>query len=65
MHHTLYEPKQMQLVSVILILTQASFIAFFSVMPLLTDIRHTFIQLKLHLSFNILILHTSKKKKEF
>ncbi|MPC80793.1 hypothetical protein E2C01_075386 [Portunus trituberculatus] len=30
-------------------------------MLLLLEVRHTFIQLKLHLSFNILTLHTNIK----
>ncbi|MPC39409.1 hypothetical protein E2C01_032945 [Portunus trituberculatus] len=54
----------MWLVSVILILTQAGFTMFYSVMPLLLEIRNTFIQLKLHLSFNILTLHTCGEKKK-
>ncbi|MPC27399.1 hypothetical protein E2C01_020568 [Portunus trituberculatus] len=31
-------------------------------MLLLLEVRHTFIQLKFHLSFNILILYTCKTK---
>ncbi|MPC14371.1 hypothetical protein E2C01_007137 [Portunus trituberculatus] len=33
----------------------------YNVLLLLFEVRHTFILLKLHLSFNILTLHTCKK----